>query len=403
MNIRTSRVTLVAGAFLIAGSLQAEAEITRIEIVRTESPAFEGTAFGETGQYEKIVGRAFGELDPNSPLNAVIMDLDLATRNANGMVEYATDFFLLRPIDAAAGNGGLLFEINNRGSLVIMRQLNSATTGGNDPMTAADAGNGFLMRAGYSMLSVGWDPTVAPGGGRLTIGVPTITNANGSPITGRSMEEFVIDDATTMEGLLTYPAASLDKADATLTVRVRYADSPVVVPADGWEYNDTGTAVRLLPAGTPFQQGTLYSFVYTARDPIVAGIGLAAIRDMAEFFRRATVDDTGAVNPFAGRIDRVFAACFSQPCRGMHSYIYLGFNQGEAGGMAIDGILNWGGAADQMFMNHRFGQPSKFHRQHIGRWFPTTPFPFTYEVLTDPVTGATDCGWRGAALPAPAH
>ena len=97
--------------------------------------------------------------------------------------------------------------------------MNNAMSGGNDPTTAADAGNGFLMRQGYTILWAGWDATVPAGGGRFTIQVPVAQNADGTTLTGTSLEEFVIDDGATLTGPLTYPAATADKSRTTLTVR----------------------------------------------------------------------------------------------------------------------------------------------------------------------------------------
>jgi hypothetical protein len=83
---------------------QPEGGITRLDITRVESPTFGGKSFGSVGQYEKLVGRAYGEVDPNDPRNSVITDLSLAPRNADGMVEYATDVLIIKPINLAQGN-----------------------------------------------------------------------------------------------------------------------------------------------------------------------------------------------------------------------------------------------------------------------------------------------------------
>src|SRR5712692_5824222 len=167
---------LVFGTTLCAPATQAK--IVRIQINTIESPTFEGRSFGEVGQYEKLVGRAFGELDPNDPHNAMIVDIGLAPRNASGMVEYSMDIYILRPVDSANGNGRLFFEINNRGNKLSFGGINDSTSGGNDPTTAADAGNGFLMRQGYTIVWSGWDVTAPPGGGRFTINVPVAKNAD---------------------------------------------------------------------------------------------------------------------------------------------------------------------------------------------------------------------------------
>ncbi|MBV8534282.1 MAG: hypothetical protein JO128_01745, partial [Alphaproteobacteria bacterium] len=93
----------------------AEARVTKIEVTRHEAFAG-GQRFGAVGPYEKLAGRFTGELDPKAPLNAGIVDLDKAPRNAKGLVEYSSDFYILKPVNLASGNGALLYDVNNRGN-----------------------------------------------------------------------------------------------------------------------------------------------------------------------------------------------------------------------------------------------------------------------------------------------
>jgi hypothetical protein len=389
------KLSLAAGLMGIAGlaafgPTEAQARITRIEIKRVEQPTFQGRTFGAVGAYEKLVGRAFGEVDPKDPRNAVVVDIANAPKNARGMVEYDTDFMILKPVDLAKGNHRLWFEVNNRGNLGAFQQYDDAR-GGNDPTTAEDAGSGFIMRQGFSIATAGWDISAPPRDGRFTIHVPVAANADGSPITGPAMEEFVVDDDHTLAGRLNYPAATLDKSKASLTVRTRYEDEPAVVPADQWEFTDaTGKGIRLVPEKTPFAQGTLYTFTYQAKNPVVAGLGFAALRDFNSFLRYAARDDAGTANPLAGDVSHIYTSCRSQPCRTMHDFLSLGFNEDEAGKRVIDGIENWIGGSTGIFMNYRFAQPARTHRQHIARWFPEFQGPFTNEVALDTITGKTD-------------
>ena len=379
---------LIALAVVIGVSSLAEARVTKIEVVSVESPTFEGTSFGPVGAYEKLRWRVFGEVDPNDPHNLVIADLRLAPRNARGMVEYSMEVLVLKPISLTNGNHRLVYHMNNRGNIGILGAFNDGG-GGNNPTKAADAGNGFLMRHGYTVISSGWDPSVRPGNNRLTISVPVATNSDGSPVVGPSLEEFVVDDAMTMTGALTYPAVTLDKSQASLSVRVHYTDPPVVVPSTGWEYVDTQT-IRLLPSGSPFQQGRLYEFKYPAKDPTVAGLGFVATRDLATFLRHAAADDNGQANPLAGNVQAIYTFGISQPARYMRDFVHLGFNEDERGRPVFDGILNWIGGGSGVFLNYRFAQPARTHRQHIGRWYPEREFPFANQVMFDPVTNKTD-------------
>jgi hypothetical protein len=385
------RPTIFLGvcAAMLASLPTAQARITKITVTRTESPTFEGRSFGNVGQYEKLAGRVEGELDPADRHNSVITDIALAPRNARGKVEYEIDIMILRPIDRSKGNHKVWYELANRGRVVVFPEFNDAPER-NDPTRAADAGNGFLMRQGYSILISGWDVTAAPDGNRFTMKAPIAVNPDGSPIVGPAMEEFVINDDHTTTGRLTYPAATLDRSKATLTMRVRYEDQPSIVPAGEWDYaEETGRAIRL--AGqTPFREGHLYEFVYQAKNPVVAGTGFAAIRDLASFVRNAQHDDEDNVNPLYGDATAIYTACDSQPCRMMHDFLWLGFNADESGRRAVDGIVNWIGGATGIYMNYRFAQPFRTHRQHIARWFPEFQVPFTNQVLRDPVTGKTD-------------
>ena len=382
---------LAALTFTLGLTCVAEADVTRIVITRVESPTFGGLSFGDVGQYEKLVGRAFGEVDPHDRRNAAIVDLALAPRNGRGMVEYSTDIYILKPVDGAKGNHRMFFEVGNRGNLLSFGRMNDALTGGNDPTSAADAGSGFLMREGYTVATSGWDVSVAPGGGRQTITVPVAKNLDGSAIVGPALEEFAFDNATTVAGVLAYPAETLDKSRASLTARLHYTDPVDGIPATGWEYVNN-RSIRLLPAGKPFEQSTLYEFTYTAKDPTLAGLGFAATRDVAAFLRRADVDTERNPNPLAGNVRFVYSLCNSQSCRFIHDFLWLGFNETEHGDQVFDGLLNWVGATSGGFFNYRFAQPGRNHWQHTGRWYPERQFPFTSEILFDPVTGRTD-GW----------
>ena len=232
------------------------------------------------------------------------------------------------------------------------------------------------MRLAYTIVQSGWDATVLAGGGRQTISVPLARNPDGTSIVGPSLEELVIDNATTLTAPLTYAAATLDTAQAMLTVRVHYDDPPVTIPSASWGYvNDR--AIRLLPAGTAFQQGTLYELTYQAKDPLVVGLGFAAVRDVASSLR-----GSGAL--------AVYSFCLSGSCRFLHDFVKLGFNEDEQGVATFDGMLNWLGAASGGFFNYRFAQPGRTHRQHVGRCYPEREFPFANRILIDPNTAKID-------------
>ena len=403
------RVAVFGSVFLVLVP-GAGARITEIDITTpANTPAFDGASFGAE-QYQMINGTVKGEVDPNDPLNAVIVDIGLAPRNAHGMVEYSTNFQLLMPIDLAKGNNRILYDITNRGGANALTILNSGKTA-NTTSTFGDPGNGFLMNQGYTILESGWDITVGQGGSGFGVTVPVASNGD-KPITGVALEEFDIDfNATPATESLSYPAASADKSQANLTVRANFGDLPVPLSSLVWDYTDpTLTAIKLNPPGTMFgDPGVfgptgLYEFTYTAVNPKLAGLGFAVIRDLATFFRNAKTDDKGTPNPVARNVKFIYTFCSSQPCRTMHDFVLLGFNESEhvkgAAGdsehrdghhqMAIDGILNWKAGGSGIYMNYRFSQPTRTHRQHIARWYPEIQFPFANQTLFDPVTHRTD-------------
>lgn len=375
---------LVAG--LVSIGTVAEARIFKIEITSKESPAFEGRSFGTVGPYEKLRGRAYGEVDPRDPRNALIADILLAPRNANGNVTYSMDVVILKPIDPTRGNQRLFVDVNNRGQMRWDRMNDGANA--SDPTTAADAGNGFLMNLGYTIVGSGWDMQVRPGTDLLTISVPVARNPDGSPITGPSYEYINFDNAQGARYELAYPASTRDKSKATLTVRPRLDDQPTTIPESGWEYIDDRT-IRLLPAGTRFKQSHVYELMYTARDPVVAGLGLAATRDVVSFLRHAAKDDAGNANPLGGPIQHTFSFAVSQPSRFINDFQTLGFNEDESGRRVIDGILNWIGGGSGGNINYRFAQTGRTERNRQNHLYPEALFPFAYPVLEDHLSGRT--------------
>ena len=376
--------------------------ITKIIIDTVQSPTFGGTSFGEVGQYEKLVGRAFGELAPDSPLNASITDITLAPRNARGRVEYETDFCILKPIDPARGNTVLLFDVTNRGNKMTYLPLNFPFRAPpqfppiNDPGSAEDAGTGYLMQQGYSIVWTGWDATAPAGDGRMTMTVPVATE-DGQPIVGLALEEIIADHArhvppgqAVAHWPLTYPAATLDKAQATLTARAYRRDEPTPIPATEWQYLDAST-IGLLPEGEKaFEKGKIYQFVYPATNPIVAGIGFAAVRDFVSFVRHADVDEQGTANPLAGSLEWSIATGLSQSGRFHRPFLSMGCNEDEDHRQVFDGMLPYINGAGGGFFNYRFAQPNQTAFQRLSHVYPEQVFPFAYTSLADPLSGKTD-------------
>jgi hypothetical protein len=395
---RVSFASLLVTILVMCAAVPAQARVRKIQIISKESPTFGGYSWGGVGQYEKIVGKAFGELDPKDPKNAVIVDLQLAPRNSSGKVEYSFDFYILKPIDLGKGNHKMLYEPPNRGRKTIAA-LNRGV-GGNDPGSVTDASllaNSFLMPQGYSISFSGWDASAGSSTAEfnMTITLPIARNADGSSITGPSYEYIVSPGASYA---LTYPAATLDQSKATLTHRVHLNDTPEKIPASGWQYKADGTAIALLPEGTPFVANDIYEFTYTAKDPTVNGIGFAAVRDWNAWLRYETKDDAGTANPLAGDITRIYTEVSSQPGRFLNDFRYLGFNQAENGKQVFDGLMQWIAGGDGISMNYRWSQPGRTERNRQDHLFLEGVFPFANVMTTDPITDKTDSRYAKCEL-----
>jgi len=379
-----------AAVMVMAAMATAQARVTRIEITKRE-PFAAGQSFGSVGAYEKVVGRFYGALDPKNPLNLVIVDLDKAPRNADGLVEYAADFYILKPLDLGAGNGALFYELSNRGNKGMLARFNDAP-GSNDPSTAQHAGSGFLMQQGFTLVWNGWMTGIGAANNAVTIELP-VAGSPARPIVETVWDELLFNEANAKEARLSFKATITDKAQATLYVRGRNSEEPSVIPADGWEFVDTRT-VRLLPAGTPFKIGAIYQLVYKAANPPVAGIGFAATRDLVSFLRHARADDAGTPNPLATSgqpaLSRTLSQGNSLSGRYLRDFIYGGFNEDEAHRIVFDGSIPTV-AAGRTFTNYRFAQPGRINPAGHGfMFFPGAEFPFAYESQTDPFTGGTD-------------
>lgn len=366
----------------------AAGELARIEITST-APFAGGRSFGTTGPYVRVAGRFHGELDPTNPSNRSIVDIRLAPRNARGRVEYSGEFEILRPADPAKGNGSLLYEVNNRGRKLMLGNFNDTTPG--SALDAPEAaGDGFLMRQGFTLAWSGWIPRPALGAAphALALEVPVAPGVEG-PV----WDEFLFNDARALRARLSFAPASADKARARLSVREKNEDAPAPVPTAGWEFADART-IRLLPAGTPFRAGALYQLSYLARDPPVAGIGYAATRDFVAFLRYAQKDRAGSANPLGpeGRHKIAYALAHgtSQSGRFLRDMLYRGFNETEDFRPVFDG-MNPHIASARLFLNHRFAQPNRVTSLgHGSLGYPDATFPFSYLRMRDDMTRRED-------------
>ena len=161
--------------------------VTALEI-HTRSTVLDGRAFGRAGAYETLAGIIRFAVDPRLAVHAPIADIALAPTNARGQVESWADFYLLRPVDPAAGNRRLLLDLPNRGRKIALGLFNSAVRVP-DPRAPEDFGNGFLMRHGYTVAWVGWQPDVPRRDGLMALSVPAAADGP-RPISGLVRCEF---------------------------------------------------------------------------------------------------------------------------------------------------------------------------------------------------------------------
>ena len=409
---RAAWLPALVAALGIGLGASANARILRLEILRTE-PVAGGQEFGAAGAYERVLAVARGEIDPADPRNSIIQDINLAPRNARGMVEYSTDLEFLKPKDMARGNRVLLFEAANRGNKLIFANFNEGVTGSiSDRNGVMSLGDGHLLREGYTLIWSGWEMDVRPGWSWVGMTPVVAQNPNGSPVTGIVRSEIIVPTAArsvhigASQQVLQYPpgsydiypAAATDNSTlgpdgfvASLTVRSRRQDPRVLISADQWSFGrctDEAPATadeKSLCMQAGFQPGRLYELIYRAKDPTVLGLGFAATRDVGHFLRTAERDDNGTPNPVY-RPDQV-AAIFgsSQSGRMVRSFLHLGFNQSETGDKVFAGVYpHIGGGL--MPLNVRFGQPVRAWGEQSDNVYPAYDFPFTYGRQFDPLT-----------------
>jgi hypothetical protein len=337
-----TKIAAALALCLVLGPTAAHANIVKLEITKVE-PA------GPT--HERITGKAYGELDPADPKNAVITDIDLAPRNARGKVEYVTTFTLVRPTGLMTSSGVLLYTVVNRGG-----------------------GNAVPHPAGHTTFVSGWQGDVVQTPTNYSIQVPVAKNRDGSSITGPLVLRFISLTGNTTALVIPrgqpspYPPASLDTTKASLVSATGESATgkkkgAVTIPSADWAFADCSTTPfpgkpdpTRICVKNGFDPALLYELRYTVKDPLVLGIGLAATRDLGSFFRYEAADSVGTPNPVAGRITHAISEGSSQSGTYLRLSLLLGFNQDERGRIVWDG-MNPHIAARFTDLNRRFAFP----------------------------------------------
>jgi Alpha/beta hydrolase domain len=425
MLLVTQRSLVLTLLLLLSGTVAAAGRagyVDRLEITSTYD-AYGGASFGNVGPYEVITGIVHGKLDPTNAANAGIVDLTLAPRDARGMVDYSEDFVILRPKNVANAKRVLFYDVVNRGNKLALGTFNGA--GPN--FGPGQEGNALLLREGYTMVWSGWQGNVAETGHGDTSPVgtsfPIATNPDGSPITGESRDEIILDymgikPDSNGEVLvsLSYPAANLDPSQVSFDWRPTWktpqgmtfnSPSTEMAPSD-WSFVNNGTQVQFkMPSGADL--GSIFTFVYEARDPMVMGIGFAAVRDFVTFLKFDQHDRQGNANPLN---DFQQAPCMERPgqCHGggnpnfevavmegisqsgrfTRDFLWRGFNDDTRGHAVFNGMFPIIPGSRKTFTDFRWAQPGRWSKEHEDHWQPGDQFPFAYNVIKDPVSGVTD-------------
>lgn len=379
---------LLAAFALLVSSAATFARVTRV-VVTSRQDVLGGKSFGDSGPYERIVGTAYFSLPVNNPHNAGIVDLKNAVNLRDGEVEFSSDFIAIRPKDPHRGNGSMLFENPNRGRSRIISLVD-----GGDWNIEHDAGDAWLLRQGFTIVSLGWQWDAADKGD-LHFHAP-IAKENGKTITGLLRGDLMLSKPANeiplghlilgSIGGAEYPASSPDDPRNTLTVRDSRDAPRTIIPRSQWQFAHTVDG-KLTPSDRHihldggFQPGRIYEYVYVVSDPVVAGGGFAAFRDFASYAKHNPDSITPA--------HRVIAEGISQNGRFLRDFLSQGFNADEEGRIALDGILAHVAGAGRGNFNYRFAQPSRDAQPTSSVFYPVDIFPFTDQPETDPVTHTT--------------
>ena len=372
------RILLLAATICSNGAFAA---VTAIQIIE-KSDVLDGAPMGKAGPYERIIARVNFAVDPKLPANQAISDIRLAPVNAEGLVEFSADLYVLKPRDSAKGNGTLFFEVSNRGGKGIVNLYNGAA-GSRDPRTRAQFGDNFLMENGFTLAWLGWEFDIADAPGVLKLHAPSLKGVKGPVRTN-----FTVAKRTDIVEIGAYPVSDADTA--VLTVRKRTEDEPVAAAREKWRLKDPSHVT--IEGG--FEPGKIYEIVHTAADPVLAGLGFAAVRDFVSFIKQGKPGTILGDRP--RHIKRAIATGQSQSGRFLRTFLYQGFNASESGKIVFDGLIPAiaGGALGGF--NHRFVQPARTGFAYSGFLYPVDLFPFTDTDETDPVTGVSDGLLRAA-------
>src|SRR5256885_7175665 len=396
-----SRTALAAATLALAVAMPRTGEARVVAfVVESRQPFVGGVSWGTVGPYERLTGTAYLEVDPRDPLNAVIVDLDRAPRNARGMVEFSTPFVIAKPVDTVRGNRKIFYAVNNRGN----NPLGLLTATSASQLAASDV----YFTMGYTMVDAGWEGDVVQTATNLAANLPVARQADGSSIVGVMLQEDS-DRNLPLAGNYTlrlqgdanfhsYPTADTNTGHSLLTVRDDVDSPKTAIASDRWAFGKCPTGqASLVPSNSDicyfdgFRNDKIYELIYPAKDPIVMALGHATTRDVASFLRYQARDDAGNANPLGAGIRRVYATGASQTGGYLRDFIYFGFNEDESHRRGFAGIMPTRPGPDRVCLNVRLADPNVWSDQDDRHDLLQSSYPaLTYAVTTDPVSGIRD-------------
>lgn len=372
----------------------------RVQIDRQISFA-EKHAFGRAGAYERLVGMAHFALDPSDVVNSNVVDLSLAGVNDEGLVEFTADLDILKPVNLAQGNGTLLYDVNNRGNMTAMRAFNDSPPS-NDPLTLESAGNGYLLREGYTLVCSGWQGDLLPGFELLGCDLPEALQG-GKRLRGLVRQEFIADRDGVLfmplsgaQSIRNYDTLDLDTTHATMTVRRLEQDERQPLSSSDWAFAvatlEADSCVTIRPSAGDchirggFKPGWIYELIYEAEGSRVMGLGIVGIRDLVAFLRT----DTSNGNPLGGAVSRAYFYGQSLSARVVRQFVYDGYNVDAGGTRVFDAAYTHVSGGGRLFANARFAQVGRYPRQHEEHQWPSERYPFAYSAVPDAFSDELD-------------
>ena len=329
------KTNLLVLAGLLA-AMPASAAVTRFTVEKT-TPMTNG--------YELLEGRYSGQLDPDSPRNALINDIKLAPRNAGGTVEYSATFAIAKPVDVSRSSGMLVYDVPNRGG-----------------------GTATVLGDGHVSVVSGWQGDLEEGSGVQSLRVPA------APVNGPAYLRFLdIPAGTTTlpvkggvpgkQGGRVFEVAAEENAKLFTGASDSQAGIQNEIQGRNWAFADCSKApfpgtldLTKLCVKEGFDPKLAYTLAFTAKNPKVLGIGFAATRDLVTFLRYGQRDEAGNPNPLAGKMRWAVGRGVSQSGNFLRAFVNMGFNTGEDGLAVFNGI-NPIVAMRMNSMSYRFASP----------------------------------------------